>query len=97
MLGTSMTMIFCVGIGGMMKEMGVIHVVVGKLSQLIRSTFSLIFISEIIAYVAQMLSGSHYFSDVMLQSTMLEVYKKKDFVRKTSPVSWKTATLSAEL
>lgn len=77
MLGTSMTMIFCVGIGGMMKEMGVIHVVVGKLSQLIRSTFSLIFISEIIAYVAQMLSGSHYFSDVMLQSTMLEVYKKK--------------------
>lgn len=77
MLSTSMTMIFCVGVGGMMKEMGVIHVVVKKLSQMIHSVPSLIFISEVIAYVAQMLSGSHYFSDVMLQSTMLEVYKDK--------------------
>jgi len=77
MLSTSMTMIFCVGIGGMMKEMGVIHVIVEKFSTMIHSVFSLIFISEVIAYVSQMLSGSHYFSDVMLQSTMLDIYKKK--------------------
>lgn len=77
MLGTCMTIIFCVGIGGMMKEMGVIHVIVTQLAKLIRSTGSLILISEIIAYVAQMLSGSHYFSDVMLQSTMLDIYKEK--------------------
>ncbi len=77
MLSTSVTIIFCVGIGGMMREMGVIHVVVEKLTKLIRSVFGLIFVSEVIAYVSQMLSGSHYFSDVMLQSTMLGMYKEK--------------------
>ena len=77
MLNTSMTMIFCVGVGGMMKEMGVIHVLVDRLSKMIRSIPSLIFISEIIAYAAQMLSGSHYFSDIMLQSTMLDIYREK--------------------
>ncbi len=77
MLSTSMTIIFCVGIGGMMKEMGVIHVIVKQLAKLIRSTGSLILISEIIGYISQMLSGSHYFADVMLQSTMLDIYKEK--------------------
>lgn len=77
MLGTCMTIIFCVGIGGMMKEMGVIHVIVKELSKLIRSTGSLILISEFIGYISQMLSGSHYFADVMLQSTMLDIYKAK--------------------
>ncbi len=77
MLSTSVTIIFCVGIGGMMKEMGVIHIIVDKLAQLIKSIFGLIFVSEVIAYVSQMLSGSHYFSDVMLQSTMLDMYEKK--------------------
>lgn len=65
MLSTSMTIIFCVGIGGMMKEMGVIHVIVKQLAKLIRSTGSLILISEIIGYISQMLSGSHYFADVI--------------------------------
>lgn len=77
MLSTSMTIIFCVGICGMMKEMGVIHVIVKQLAKLIRSTGSLILISEIIGYISQMLSGSHYFADVMLQSTMLDIYKEK--------------------
>ena len=77
MLSTSMTIIFCVGIGGMMKEMGVIHVIVKQLAKLIRSTGSLILISEIIGYISQMLSGSHYFADVMPQSTMLNIYKEK--------------------
>ena len=78
MIGTAMTMLLCCGIGGMLKEMGVIHVIVASLSNLIRSAFSLVFISEIIAYVAQMCSGSHYFSDVILQSTMLDMYKEKN-------------------
>lgn len=77
MLSTSMTMIFCVGVGGMMKEMGVIHVLVDRLTKLIRSLPSLIFVSEVIAYASQMLSGSHYFSDIMLQSTMLDIYREK--------------------
>ncbi|MCD8011054.1 MAG: Na+/H+ antiporter NhaC [Lachnospiraceae bacterium] len=77
MLSTAMTMLLCCGIGGMLKEMRVVHVIVGALSKLIRSTFSLVLISEIIAYVAQMLSGSHYFSDVILQSTMLDMFREK--------------------
>ena len=77
MLSTTMTVIFCVGIGGMMKAMGVIQVLVSYLTKLIRTTFSLVLISEVIAYLAQMLSGSHYFSDVILNSTMLDIYKEK--------------------
>lgn len=77
MLSTCMTIIFCVGIGGMMKEMGVIEEVVKQLAKLISSVFSLVLLSEIIAYIAQMLSGSHYFSDVILHSTMLDIYKEK--------------------
>ena len=77
MLSTTMTVIFCVGIGGMMKAMGVIQVLVSYLTKLIHTTFSLVLISEVIAYLAQMLSGSHYFSDVILNSTMLDIYKEK--------------------
>lgn len=77
MLSTTMTVIFCVGIGGMMKAMGVIQVLVNYLTKLIHTTFSLVLISEVIAYLAQMLSGSHYFSDVILNSTMLDIYKEK--------------------
>ena len=77
MLSTTMTVIFCVGIGGMMKAMGVIQVLVSYLTKLLHTTFSLVLISEVIAYLAQMLSGSHYFSDVILNSTMLDIYKEK--------------------
>ncbi|MFR6334435.1 MAG: Na+/H+ antiporter NhaC family protein, partial [Eisenbergiella sp.] len=74
MLSTSMNIIFCVGIGSMMKKWSYPRIV-KQLAKLIRSTGSLVDM-EIIGYISQMLSAP-YFADVMLQSTMLDIYKEK--------------------
>lgn len=77
MLGTAVTMIFTIGLGGMMREIGVIQVIVESLSKKIKTSGGLVFAAMSVNYLSQMLTGSHYFAAVMTNSTMLNLFKSK--------------------
>lgn len=77
MNSTVQAVIFTTGIGGMIKEIGVINVLVSKFSQKIKSVGGLVSSAVGISYLSIALTGSHCFAAIMVQSTMLDLFKAK--------------------
>lgn len=77
MNSTVQAVIFTTGIGGMIKEIGIINVLVSKFAQKIKSTAGLVASAMGISYLSIGLTGSHCFSAIMVQSTMLDLFKLK--------------------
>lgn len=77
MNSTVQAVIFTTGIGGMIKEIGIIKVLVSKFAQKIKSTGGLVASAMSISYLSIGLTGSHSFAAIMVQSTMLDLFKFK--------------------
>ncbi len=76
MTRTIQALIFTTGIGGMLREMDILKVIIEPISRKLKSTFSLIFSGMFVAYLSIAVTGSHMFASIMVQSTMLDLYKK---------------------
>lgn len=76
MTRTIQALIFTTGLGGMLREMDILKVLVDPISKKIKSDFALIFSGIFITYLSIALTGSHMFASIMVQSTMLDLYKK---------------------
>ena len=77
MNSTVQVVIFTTGIGGMIREMGVIRVLVTEFSKKIKSTLGLVASAMGVSYLSIGLTGSHMFAAIMVQSTMLDLFKSK--------------------
>ena len=77
MTRTIQALIFTTGIGGMMRDMDILKVIVEPIGKKLKSTFSLISSAMFVAYLSIALTGSHMFASIMVQSTMLDLFKKK--------------------
>lgn len=77
MTRTVQALIFTTAIGGMMREMGILKVIIEPVGKKLKSTFSLVFSAMFVAYISIALTGSHMFASIMVQSTMLDLFKKK--------------------
>lgn len=75
MTRTIQALIFTTGLGGMLREMDILKVLVDPISKKIKSDFALIFSGIFITYLSIALTGSHMFASIMVQSTMLDLYK----------------------
>lgn len=76
MTRTIQALIFTTGLGGMLREMDILKVLVDPISKKIKSDFALIFSGIFVTYLSIALTGSHMFASIMVQSTMLDLYKK---------------------
>lgn len=76
MTRTIQALIFTTGLGGMLREMDILKVIVDPISKKIKSEFALIASGIFITYLSIALTGSHMFAAIMVQSTMLDLYKK---------------------
>lgn len=76
MTRTIQALIFTTGLGGMLREMDILKVIIDPLSHKIKSTFALIASGIFITYLSIALTGSHMFAAIMVQSAMLDLYKK---------------------
>lgn len=76
MTRTIQALIFTTGLGGMLREMDILKVIVEPISKKIKSDFALIFSGIFVTYLSIALTGSHMFASIMVQSTMLDLYKK---------------------
>ena len=76
MTRTIQALIFTTGLGGMLREMDILKVIVDPISKKIKSDFALIFSGIFVTYLSIALTGSHMFASIMVQSTMLDLYKK---------------------
>lgn len=76
MTRTIQALIFTTGLGGMLREMDILTVLIEPLSHKIKSDFALIASGILVTYLSIGLTGSHMFAAIMVQSTMLELYKK---------------------
>ncbi|MDO5718978.1 MAG: Na+/H+ antiporter NhaC [Tissierellia bacterium] len=76
MTRTIQALIFTTGLGGMLREMDVLKVLVSKISHKIKSTFVLVLSAVSVSYLSIGLTGSHMFAAIMVQSTMLDLFKK---------------------
>lgn len=76
MNSTVQALIFTTGIGGMLREMGIVSVLVERFAGKLNSTFQLIASGIFVSYLSIALTGSHMFATIMVQSTMLDLYKK---------------------
>lgn len=77
MNSTVQAVIFTTGIGGMVKEIGIINVLVSTFAKKIKSTAGLVASAMSISYLSIALTGSHCFAAIMVQSTMLDLFKLK--------------------
>lgn len=77
MNSTVQAVIFTTGIGGMIREMGIVKVLVSKFSNKIRTTGGLVASAIGVSYLSIGITGSHCFSAIMVQSTMLDLYRQK--------------------
>lgn len=77
MTRTIQALIFTTGIGGMMREMDILKVIIEPIGKRLKSVFSLISSAMFVAYLSIALTGSHMFASIMVQSTMLDLFKKK--------------------
>lgn len=77
MNSTVQAVIFTTGIGGMIKETGIIYVLVSRFSKAIKSVGGLVASAISISYLSIGLTGSHCFAAIMVQSTMLDLFKSK--------------------
>lgn len=76
MTRTIQALIFTTGMGGMLREMDILKVLIEPISKKLKSTFSLILSGICVAYLSIAVTGSHMFASIMVQSTMLDLYKK---------------------
>lgn len=76
MTRTIQALIFTTGLGGMLREMDILKVIIDPISKKIKSDFALIFSGIFVTYLSIALTGSHMFASIMVQSTMLDLYKK---------------------
>lgn len=76
MTRTIQALIFTTGLGGMLREMDILKVIVAPISKKLKSTGALIASGIFVAYLSIALTGSHMFAAIMVQSTMLDLYKK---------------------
>lgn len=77
MNSTVQAVVFTTGIGGMIKETGIIYVLVSKFSKAIKSVGGLVASAISVSYLSIGLTGSHCFAAIMVQSTMLDLFKAK--------------------
>lgn len=77
MTRTIQALIFTTALGGMLRDMNILNVIIEPIGKKLKSTFSLIFSAMFIAYLSIALTGSHMFAAIMVQSTMLDLFKKK--------------------
>ncbi len=77
MNSTIQLIILTTGIGGMIRELGFIKVIASKFSQKIKSVGGLVATTIGISYLSIGLTGSHCFAAIMVQSTMLDLFKAK--------------------
>lgn len=77
MNSTIQALIFTTGLGGIIKETGIIHVLVSRFSRAIKSVGGLVASAICVSYLSIGLTGSHCFAAIMVQSTMLDLFKSK--------------------
>ncbi|MEF9992207.1 MAG: Na+/H+ antiporter NhaC [Romboutsia sp.] len=77
MNSTVQAVIFTSGVGGMIREIGIINVLVSTFAQKIKTTAGLVASAMSISYLSIGLTGSHTFSAIMVQSTMKDLFKLK--------------------
>lgn len=74
---TIQALIFTTGIGGMIREMGLVKILFTPIAGKIKSTLGLVATSMCISYASVAATGSHMFAAIMVQSTMLDLFKTK--------------------
>ena len=67
---------FALGLGGMMRETGVLHVILEGLSKGIKSIPRLVFSTMIVSYFSSAISGSMHFSAVITGTLMEDFFQK---------------------
>ncbi len=77
MNSTVQAVIFTTGIGGMIREIGIIKVLVSKFSNKIKTVGGLVASAIGVSYLSIGITGSHCFSAIMVQSTMLDLYRQR--------------------
>ncbi|QSX06761.1 Na+/H+ antiporter NhaC [Sedimentibacter sp. zth1] len=77
MNSTVQAVIFTTGIGGMIREIGIIKVLVSKFSSKIKTVGGLVASAIGVSYLSIGITGSHCFSAIMVQSTMLDLYRQR--------------------
>ena len=76
MTRTIQALIFTTALGGMIRDMDILNVIIEPIGKKLKSTFSLIFSAMFVDYLSIALTGSHMFAAIMVQSTMLDLFKK---------------------
>lgn len=76
MMGTIALMLFALGLGGMLKETGILEVILNKIAHNINKVGKLVFSTMIISYFSSMLSGSMHFSAVITGTLMGPLFEK---------------------
>lgn len=77
MNSTIQLIIFTTGVGGIIRELGIIKVIASRFSQKIKTVGGLVAATICISYLSIGLTGSHCFAAIMVQSTMLELFRAK--------------------
>lgn len=77
MNSTIQLIIFTTGIGGMIRELGIIKVLASGFAQKLKSIGGMVAATIGISYLSIGLTGSHCFAAIMVQSTMLDLFKAK--------------------
>ena len=73
MTRTIQALIFTTALGGMIRDMDILNVIIEPIGEKLNSTFSLILSAMFVAYLSIALTGSHMFAAIMVQSTMLDL------------------------
>lgn len=77
MNSTIQLIILTTGVGGIIKELGIVKVIASRFSQKIKTVGGLVATAIGISYLSIGLTGSHCFAAIMVQSTMLDLFKSK--------------------
>lgn len=98
MSGVVALMIFALGLGGIMRESGILNVILGRIAGNLKTDGGLVFSTMIMSYFASMMSGSMHFSAVMTGTLMSPLYEKHDLKpRNLSRIIEDCGTLGAVL
>ena len=76
MTRTIQALIFTTGMGGMLREMRILNVIVDKISHKIKSAFQSILAAILVSYSSIALTGSHMFAAIMVESTCKDLFKR---------------------
>ena len=76
MTRTIQALIFTTGMGGMLREMRILNVIVDKISHKIKSAFQSILAAMLVSYSSIALTGSHMFAAIMVESTCKDLFKR---------------------